>query len=668
MQIRCVICGILFLALLLGKIETSWAQEGGAWSSPPPIFERIEQEHWFDQETSLPAGAEEQLAGWEEWEELKQNPIDLNQAQAQDLKRLPYLSEFQILQFLLFRHRQGGTLSHLYLLKNIPSWNSELVINLLPFITLTHPSKPSLLATHAKGQWHLYQALVPKPSTRFVGDRLTFRTGIESRNSHGLHMGVLYKKSAGEAWFIHRQPHKPQFLSGFVQQQFSNRWLQHIILGDYKVRMGAGLICNQSAWGIESDAIGGSLLRHSVTPHHSSNEWHFFRGLALGGRLSSAALFSFFISSRPIDAARLGYTISRIHTTGLLRIPEEEALWHSSRMHSLGGRLSFQYGSWQIGVNTIVHSWGRNRLSYLPGYKQWQPNRPMRFSANTSVDHAYYSSSGRWQWTGETAWTPQGGWGTMHELVWRTIERGSYSVLVRYLSPHYQSLYGMASTHFSRPGNERGLRLRAAYPLTDCVSIQGMCDLFSSLKPRYRQTYRTQGVAWQGQIKWQLSPYMLLSGRYNYLRSNTPQGTARQTLLCQIGYIPPQGLSCYARAAYKRHSLHPGKHSYLLGMQGGYLWQTPSKVQQGKVLLSLYYFDAPVFALAHYPYLSYVTYGAVFVPLYGRGVLCVVGGKANYKRWKVQAQYNCFPWLYNNKNHALPALLTTAQVALSYTF
>ncbi|HND95964.1 MAG TPA: helix-hairpin-helix domain-containing protein, partial [Chitinophagaceae bacterium] len=73
-----------------------------------------------------------------ELEQFRKNPINLNTADADDLKLLRVLTDLQIDNLISYRNFFGNLIS-IYELQAIPAWEILTIKKLLPFITIATP-------------------------------------------------------------------------------------------------------------------------------------------------------------------------------------------------------------------------------------------------------------------------------------------------------------------------------------------------------------------------------------------------------------------------------------------------------------------------------------------------------------------------------------------------
>ena len=123
----------LLACLLLCLPQMVLAQIDTARTEPPDAAqERLED---FLQNTDS-EGEFEFNALFEQLEDFRTNPIDLNEADEATLQELVLLSDAQILDFLSYRQQMGDLIS-LYELQAIPGFDLATIRRILPYVTVS---------------------------------------------------------------------------------------------------------------------------------------------------------------------------------------------------------------------------------------------------------------------------------------------------------------------------------------------------------------------------------------------------------------------------------------------------------------------------------------------------------------------------------------------------
>ena len=222
-------------------------------------------------------------------QDLMSMPISINDTTKQNLENLFMLSDFQ-LESLQDYIKNMGEIKSLNELQFVPGFDMELANAINPFITLSKPAASQLRFK----------------DIRFIKSELMLRSATILENSYGFR-DTSYKKFQGNKFyyagaydiildkFIHVNFHaekdigEPAPLNKGFRDSFSGsivintpaKYISKIILGDYRLNLGQGLLA-WSSFSFGKDGDPASIRkRASVAPFKSFGEAYFYRGAAI---------------------------------------------------------------------------------------------------------------------------------------------------------------------------------------------------------------------------------------------------------------------------------------------------------------------------------------------------------------------------------------------------
>ena len=228
------------------------------------------------------------------------NKYNINSITEEMLENLFFLKPVQIKQFLLYRKNFGDFIS-LMELQAVPEWDALTIRKILPMLTL---------------QTELPLVPAIKQRIKEGGHKLLYRTGGQSKSDNEnedtlknqykqlvsyrfnfrdlLRWGITVEKDAGEKSF---SDHLSLFAS------ISKKGiLKNMVLGDYTVNMGQGLIHWQGyALGRSSNMMSCFRQGELFRPHSGTDENRFGRGIAVQLQKNAIELAAF-VSYKKIDA------------------------------------------------------------------------------------------------------------------------------------------------------------------------------------------------------------------------------------------------------------------------------------------------------------------------------------------------------------------------------
>lgn len=429
----------------------------------------ITTEQQLENQTDADQGETEDDAYLQELEQFRKNPINLNTADADELKQLRIVTDLQIANLISYRNLLGK-LIHVYELQAVPSWDVNTIRKLLPFITTaTALSLAEEASKRFSGGEHSLLLRVSQvlekaegfdqstPGTKYTGSpqKILFRYRYTYKNL--LQFGLVGDKDAGEEFFKGAQKKGFDFYSfHFFARKIGI--IQSLALGDFSVNMGQGLIQWQGlAFKKSADVMGVKRQAAVLRPYSSAGEFYFHRGGGITikkGKLEGTAFASF----RKLSANFVADTvnnedfISSFLTSGYHRTSSENADRNNLTQTAFGGNIIYRGKKWQVGVNGIYYHFS------LPVQKRDEPYNLYAISGsswyNLSVDYSYTYKN--LHWFGEAAADKNFNKAFINGLLVSVDPRVDISFVQRTINKAYQSINGNAFTESTYPANETG--------------------------------------------------------------------------------------------------------------------------------------------------------------------------------------------------------------------
>jgi hypothetical protein len=434
----------------------------------------------------------------QQYEFLLRNPVDINKVNREELSVFIFLSPTQIEYFLSYRKLNGYFIS-MYELQAVPQWNETIIRQLLPYITLggSEHRKADFVKRWRNGAHQLVLGSAIKLnsgisstaniSPDFPGsdERAYIRYKYQYKNL--LQYGVLGEKDAGEAWFKGAQRNGFDFYSAHLAIANYGK-LKMLVIGDYVVNMGQGLLLWQSmAFRKSAEVMLIKRQSAAIRPYHSFGEYLFQRGIAAVFTHRAWTLMSF-VSRRNLDATIRSDTIRRenyfssINSSGLHRTISEQRDKGLLPLIMVGGNLRFDKGGKHIGVNVVGHDF-RNII-------QRKENLPYNLYAYTGNGYINMSLDGSYTYKnahffGEYALHSFRSSGWLKGVLMSLDPKVDCALLYRNISSRYQSLYGNAFTESTLPTNEKGIYMGMSLRPAHTMRIDMYADWFSFPWLRY---------------------------------------------------------------------------------------------------------------------------------------------------------------------------------------
>lgn len=424
-------------------------------------------------------------------EYFRKNPLNLNIADAEELKRLRIITDLQIANLISYRNLLGKFI-HIYELQAIPAWDITTIKKILPFITIAIPLKlkeeagKRLIDGGHSLLLRLSQVLEKAkgfdPSatgSKYLGSpqRIFFRYRYTYKNL--LQFGLTGDKDAGEQFLKGAQKYGFDFYSFhlFVRKIGA---IQSLAIGDFTVNMGQGLIQWQSlAFKKSVDVMGIKRQSSLLRPYSSAGEFNFHRGAGITIRKGKFDA-TFFASVRKLSANFAADTvnnedfISSFLTSGYHRTDNEAADRNNLTQNTTGGNISYRKNSWHIGVNGIYYSFSS------PVRKRDEPYNFYAISgkhwSNFSIDYSYTYKN--LHLFGEAAADKNFNKAFINGLLISADSRVDISFVQRTISAAYQAVNGNAFTENTYPTNETGFYTGVSIRPSAVWRIDAYADIF----------------------------------------------------------------------------------------------------------------------------------------------------------------------------------------------
>lgn len=461
------------------------------------VLETVDWDDYYSEMGEL-EDTESMLEQWSERvQELIEHPLDLNAATKQDIADLPFMNDKLIedISYYLYRYGPMKNVAELKLIEGMDEIKYRLLCHLIYLgnIQERDDTPLSLKTIVTRGKQDLrFQMGRPlekkkgyKPtvsdSKRYMGDAWSSSLRYGFNYKKKLQFGFTAQKDGGEPWLDSRST--PDYLSAHILIKDFD-WCKTLVLGDYSLTLGQGLICGQSflvgkgSFTGNPGSVGSPLKRHA-----SCGESTFFRGMAfdidLFNRLDTdkkgmdISLLGFYSKQR-IDGTIVDNSLSNILSTGLHRTREEREKKNAVSSVSVGASL---------GINT---RWGRINVNYIH-WKMDKPLTPTRHpynqfqlhgskGYNTSVD--YRVLMGPFTCFGEVAVDQNSHCAYQLGIYTTPLSNLSVSLHYRDHGIKYNALHAGAFGENNRANNERGLYASLAWEVIKHLTLSGYVDTY----------------------------------------------------------------------------------------------------------------------------------------------------------------------------------------------
>lgn len=477
--------------------------------------------------------------------QFSKNPLNLNAADAGDLRQLRILSPIQIGNLLSYRSLLGNFIN-LYELQAIPGWDIGTINKIRPYVNVSEPVsvRAAMQSRFAGGEHSLLFRVsqIIERSKGYLVDPATvnnFYPGSPQKlfmryryvYKNLLQYGIVGEKDAGEQFFRGSQKQGFDFYSAHL---FARKIgiIRSLAIGDFTVNLGQGLTQWQSLAFRKSVEITNIKREAEVLrPYNSAGEINFQRGagITLEKNNWTATLFA---SYKKIDANFVADTsqtqddfVSSLQTSGFHRTKSEVEDKGIQRQIAFGGNLSYQYKSLHLGINGVHYNFK------LPLKKSDDPYNKFALSGNSfgnySVDYSYTYRN--MHLFGEAAVTNGFDKAFIQGLLISASVLVDLSFVYRNISRSYQSLYTTAFTENTFPTNEKGFYAGMSIRPHTAWRIDAYADFYKFPWLRFRVDAPSTGADYLLQLTYrpgrQLEVYSRFRAESKALNANPDQLT-----------------------------------------------------------------------------------------------------------------------------------------------
>ncbi len=429
-----------------------------------------------------------------------EHPILIRKNNLKELEQLYLLNALQIEtlreHIILF-----GELISIYELQSVDYFDTESIFRILPYVKVETDTR--IRFDHRKISGNILYRVSERSNNpdkkKYLGSmsKHYLRLGFEQNGFGGI--ALCGEKDPGEEFFKGSNAQGFDHLSGNIHL-YNRTLFSTLILGDFQVGFGQGLLINQGRTAIASiDMLGIKRSGKIFHPYASAMEINFNRGIALSIPLKRFSIHTFY-SSTPVDSGS---------GTGLHRNSLELSKKYGQRKKLSGTSIRYNHNRIQIGLQHI------NEYSILAP----QPS--------LSMDYTF--SHLNLLWFGELA-LYHTAWAWIQGLICVPANGLTLNILYRNYAGNYNAPYASAFGENSTNRNEQGIFWGANYKANKRVSLSQSVDLFQFRLNQYRIDKASYGYSTISNCDISLKKQQALSIRIRYKEKYRNENTEEQQL------------------------------------------------------------------------------------------------------------------------------------------
>lgn len=465
---------------------------------------------------------------YEQLFQLYQNPIDLNKATYEELASLYVLSVTQIKNLLAHRAEFGDFLS-IYELQVVKSFDLPVIQQLLPFVELRFKTQNPLQNMSRATDHYLVlrgaQTLERSKGyteNKYPGSPQQLYLRYRLSSPRDFQIGFVAEKDAGEKNYL-------DFYSFHFQLKNKGK-LKNLVLGDYQVQFGQGLVAGAGFFlGKGSEAV--TTIRRSnvgIRPYSSLLEGGNLRGAAATYQLGKTDLTGFYSYNKrdasidEADGEREEY-FSSILTAGYHRTETELARKNQLTEQNMGFNGTYRFYNGYIGA-TLLHTQFDAVLMRRPRlYNKFEFTGKQNTVAGANFTYTWQN----FNFFGEAARSSSGGKGLTGGWVAALSRQIEWAVHFRHYDKNFHSFYSNALAEGSRNINEQGTYMGLKYSPTKSLTFSGFYDRFKFPWLRYLVDAPSNGYDYLLRASYQINKKALVYAQYHaeHKGKNLPDNT-----------------------------------------------------------------------------------------------------------------------------------------------
>jgi hypothetical protein len=469
-----------------------------------------------------------------ELEKLQKKPLDLNSVNEDELKQLPFLTDFQIHSLLDYRKENGNLLS-VKELRLISGYTDDIITFILPYVSVTANSDTSLFGFKNTARYCQHELILKTQSVleksagyastdpvsntrRYPGNPWLYYARYSLGFNDHLQAGLTFENDPGEDFFTRSNRAGFDFNSAFISISDLGV-LNSAVVGDFRLTFGQGLTLTNGAAPAKSSLPLNIIRRgNEIKAFSSTSENDFFRGMAASASLGRVVITAFY-SARNRDA-NLTDTLSsgRIYFSSF-----QESGYHRTRSEitdercvhesAAGGNIQYRGNDFRLGTTFVRYKFDKylEAGDDLKDIHDFEGNMLINWGADYSI------TLKKVQLFGEASYGNHA-WACLNGALWYLNKYASFSFLYRNYGAGYYSQHSDAFSEGSSNTNEEAVYAgMVIHPLRK-LKISAYADFY----------------------------------RFPWLKFNTDAPSSGSDYLLQTDYSPNDAVALYLRLRYER--------------------------------------------------------------------------------------------------------------------
>lgn len=414
----------------------------------------------------------------ESYKKYIKHPLNLNSNNVEEFYNFPFFTSYQVSKILAYKTNLISFVDPREL-RSLGLFTTDELHFILPLLTVKlKVSKAQQIPSYSLEQIFRTATIIEEQTgykDKLLGSKPSYFFRNKQHWDNQLSFGLTIQKDAGEFLYNRSYSKGFDFLSASLSYKPKLKHLEKIVLGDYALNLGQGLILwNGFSMGKGVLSTQSNKYGSTLNSYHGSDELHFMRGTSATFKFNKFSLTPF-VSSKKIDATiKEDSTISSISAVGYHRTINEIAKKENITELLYGSNLSYRDVNKKIGLQFVSQNYSIP-FSYQPIYQQQYVKGQHLFY--TSIDHSIIKNN--WQLFGEFALDKNGNTAFIEGINYFATPNVSFNTTFRKYSPNYRSIYANSFGERNQANNEISVYNSCTINLGRQFQIKTYLDLYN---------------------------------------------------------------------------------------------------------------------------------------------------------------------------------------------
>ncbi len=490
----------------------------------------------------------------DDFQDLLQNPVNINSTEVQKLIALFLISESQYKNLRQYINSNGFLLSPNELML-VDGFTDQNVIQLIPFIETVKPEaeiafNPKKILRYGKHTIFLrYQRVMQpsegykdrtdsiwntKPNSKYLGNPNKYYLKYQYKFSNVFSLGLVAEKDAGELFLENISNPTLDSLIGDTYKKgfdfysfhvFAQKMgiVQQAVVGDFHILLGQGLnVWSSLAFGKSVNSLGVKKFSREIKPNSSTEENKFLRGAAVNLSKKGWSLLAFY-SSKKQDASDFTladdqeiHFIESINGTGYHRTVNDLLKKNSLQVQLFGSRIGYKKGNLNIGIIGSQMKLDKELVGTDTPYQFFNFKGTTNTVVGSDMQFQLYNVS----LFGEMSHNIDGGWAYMAGLTSALSSRFALALLFRNYEASYNNFFGAAFGENTLNKNERGIYTGISFQASKRIVLNAYADIFSFPWLKFRVNAPSAGEEFNLQMDFDLNRNVQMEIRARYKKKS----------------------------------------------------------------------------------------------------------------------------------------------------